>query len=67
MNLKITDIQFDFTTEDVGENVDFEMLQDRLQNGYIHQVFVIECEDELADVISDKSGWLVKNVSYVEV
>ena len=67
MNLKVTNIQFDFTTEDVGENVDFEMLQDRLQNGYINQVFDVEYEDELADMISDKSGWLVKNVFYVGV
>lgn len=64
MNLKVTDIQFDFTTEDVGENVDFEMLEERLQNGYINQVFDAECEDELADVISDKSGWLVNSISY---
>ena len=64
MNLKVTDIEFHFTSEDVGENVDFEMLQERLQNGYINQVFDVEYEDELADVISDKSGWLVNSISY---
>lgn len=67
MKLKLTDIQFDFTTEDVGEIVDFEMLHERLQNGYVGQVFDIENEDDLADVIADKSGWCVSELNYIKM
>ena len=67
MKLQITDIQFDFTTEDVGEDVDFKTLEERLQNCYVNRVFEVKNDVELADVISDNSGWLVNTVSYVEV
>ena len=67
MKLKVTDIQFDFTVEDVGENVDFQMLENLLTNGYLGRVFVVNDPDDLADVISDKSGWLVNRISYVKV
>lgn len=67
MKLKLTDIVFDLTTDDVGEYIDVEMLQERLHNGYVGKVFTVSDEDELADVISDKSGWCVNWLSYNQV
>ena len=67
MKLQLTNIEFDLTSEDVGENVDVELLQERLQNGYIGRVFEVEDEDEIADAISDQSGWCVLGLNYVEV
>lgn len=64
MTLKIIDISFDFTSEDVGEEVDFDLLENRLINGYIGRTFDVEDPDDLADVISDESGWLVNAVYY---
>lgn len=67
MKLKLTGIDFDLTTDDVGDNVDIEMLHGRLRNGYVGKVFTVSDEDELADVISDKSGWCVNWLSYKQV
>ena len=66
MKLQITDIEFDLT-EDVGEYIDTEMLQDRLQSVYIGQFWDVDEEDELVDLISDKSGWCVSSINYEEV
>jgi len=65
MKLKLTKIDFDLTTDDVGENDD--TLQHRLRNAYVGKVFQVDDEDELADVISDKSGWCVNWLSYKQV
>jgi len=67
MKLKLTGIDFDLTTDDEGSNVDIELLQKRLRNRYVGKVFNVSDEDELADVISDKSGWCVSWLSYKQV
>ena len=66
MKLKITGIEFDLT-EDVGEYIDTEMLQDQLQRSYIGQIHDVIEEDELVDVISDRTGWCVSSINYEEV
>ena len=66
MKLQITDIEFDLS-DDCGEYIDTEMLQDRLQNVYIGQFWDVTEEDELVDLISDKSGWCVNSIQYKEI
>jgi hypothetical protein len=66
MKLQITDIEFDLT-EDCGEYIDTEMLQERLQDVYIGQFWDVDEEDELADLISNKSGWCVNYINYKEI
>jgi hypothetical protein len=66
MKLQITGIEFDLT-EDVGEYIDTEMLQDQLQRAYIGQIHDVIEEDELVDVISDRTGWCVSSINYEEV
>jgi hypothetical protein len=66
MQYKITEIEFDLT-DDCGEYIDTEMLQDQLQKGYIGKVLNVNQEDELVDLISDKSGWCVNSIDYVHV
>ena len=66
MKLQITDIEFDLT-DDCGEYIDTEMLQDQLQNVYIGQFWDVTEEDELVDLISDKSGWRVNSINYKQI
>ena len=66
MKLQITDIEFDLT-DDCGEYIDTELLQDRLQSVYIGQFWDVTEEDELVDLISDKSGWCVNSIQYKEI
>jgi hypothetical protein len=66
MKLQITDIEFDLT-DDCGEYIDTELLQDQLQNVYIGQFWNVDEEDELVDLISDKSGWCVNSIEYKEI
>jgi hypothetical protein len=66
MKLQITDIEFDLS-DDCGEYIDTEMLQGQLQNVYIGQFWDVIEEDELVDLISDKSGWCVNSIQYKEI
>jgi hypothetical protein len=66
MQFKVTKIEFDLT-DDCGEYIDTQMLQDQLQKGYIGQVLNVNQEDELVDLISDKSGWCVNSIQYENV
>ena len=66
MKLQITDIEFDLS-DDCGEYIDTELLQDQLQNVYIGQFWDVNEEDELVDLISDKSGWCVNSINYKQI
>lgn len=66
MKLQITDIEFDLT-DDCGEYIDTEMLQEQLQRVYKGQFWDVNEEDELVDLISDKSGWCVNSIQYKEI
>jgi len=68
MKFQITGIEFDLNDDyDCGEDIDTEMLQDQLQRGYIGQVWTVDEEDELVDLISDKSGWCIKSIQYEQI
>jgi len=64
MKLQITGIEFDLNDD---YDIDTEMLQDQLQRGYIGQVWTVDEEDELVDLISDKSGWCVNSIQYEQI
>jgi hypothetical protein len=66
MKLQITNIEFDLT-DDCGEYIDTEMLQEQLQRVYIGQFWDVTEKDELVDLISDKSGWCVSSINYHQV
>jgi hypothetical protein len=66
MKLQITEIEFDLT-DDCDENIDIELLQERLQKVYIGQFWNVDDDLELVDLISDKSGWCVNSINYKEI
>lgn len=66
MKFKVTDIEFDLTdAEDCGE--DAEMLQGLLQKAYIKTSWDVDEENELAEMISYKSGWGINSIQYEEI
>ena len=78
MLLQVTEIEFDLTldNEDEWELDDPEMLQERLQNGYIGQIYDLELSDdpsdaeiayELCEEISASSGWCIKSIDFRHV
>jgi hypothetical protein len=66
MKLQILNIEFDLT-DDCGEYIDTEMLQTQLRRVYKGQFWDVNEEDELVDMISDKSGWCVSFIQYKEI
>jgi hypothetical protein len=66
MKLQILNIEFDLT-DDCGEYIDTEMLQEQLQRVYKGQFWDVNEEDELVDLISNKSGWCVNSIQYKEI
>jgi hypothetical protein len=41
--------------------------EEKLAQEYIGQVLNVDEEDELVDLISDKTGWCIKSIDYREV
>jgi hypothetical protein len=64
MKLQVTQIEFDFTCDD-GQVT--KKLQDALTNYAVGKVYEVENEDDIADAISDDTGWCVKSVYSIEV
>jgi hypothetical protein len=64
MLLKLTDIEFDF--EDSSGELPYDE-QVAVAKSVIDEVFNVDDEDELADVISDQTGWCVKSLDYVVI
>ena len=65
MNLKVTQITFDLDPGDDSipqEHID--QVQQELQQDYIGQVYDVEYEDDLVDVISNESGWCINSIEY---
>jgi hypothetical protein len=65
MLLKLTDIEFDFEDGD-GDVLPYDE-QVAVAKSVIGEVYDVTDEDELADVISDDTGWCVKSLDYIEV
>ena len=64
MLLKLTDIEFDF--EDSSGELPYDE-QVAVVQSVLDDVWEVYDEDELADVISDDTGWCVKALDYVEI
>jgi hypothetical protein len=64
MLLKLTDIEFDFY-DGSGEFPYDEQVA--VSKSVIGKVFDVENEDELADAVSDETGWCIKSLDYVEI
>lgn len=64
MKLQVTQIEFDFEWND--EQVTMRM-QDALTNYAVGKVYELESEDDIADAISNDTGWCVKSVYSIEV
>ena len=62
MILKLTGIEFDFE-DDLGEELDLET-QDEVYDSVMFKTYEVEDEEELADVISDETGWCIKSLDY---
>lgn len=64
MLLKLTDIEFDF--EDSSEELPYDE-QVAVAKSVIGEVFEVDTEDELADLISDQTGWCVNSLDYLVI
>ena len=64
MLLKLTDIEFDF--EDSSGELPYDE-QVAVSKSVIGEVFEVDDEDELADVISDQTGWCVNSLDYLVI
>ena len=64
MLLKLTDVEFDF--EDSSGELPYDE-QVAVAKSVIGEVFEVVNEDELADVISDQTGWCVKSLDYLVI
>ncbi len=64
MLFQVTDIEFDF--EDSSGELPYDE-QVAVAKSVIGEVFEVESEDELADLISDETGWCVKSLNYVVI
>jgi hypothetical protein len=62
--LKLTDIEFDF--EDSSGELPYDE-QVAVAKSVIGEVFEVDDEDELADVISDQTGWCVNSLDYLVI
>ena len=63
MNFKITEIEFDFTTDD-GEYELQPSKQAEIVDETIGQIWQVGDEQSLVDVISDATGWCIKSLNY---
>jgi len=64
MLLKVTAIEFDFSTDSDEEFVIPESEQYEIKNNVMKKVWHVYEEEELANVISDETGWCIKSLSF---
>jgi len=64
MLLKLTDIEFDFY--DGEDELPYDE-QVAVARSVIGEVFEVDNEDELADLISDQTGWCVNSLDYLVI
>ena len=65
MLFKVTDIEFDFEDED-GDVLPYDE-QVAVSKYVLEQVWDVTDEEELADVVSDDTGWCIKSFNYLEI
>jgi hypothetical protein len=68
MLFQVTAVEFDFDDDyDETEEVDDVDYKQQAIDAVLGEVFEVEDEEELADVISDQVGWCIKNLIYRRV
>ena len=65
MLFKVTDIEFDFEDED-GDVLPYDE-QVAVSKYVIENTWEVEDEEDLADVVSDDTGWCIKSLNYLEI
>ncbi len=65
MLYKVTDIEFDFEDED-GDVLPYDE-QVAVAQSVLDDVWEVYDEDELANVITDDTGWCIKSLNYLEI
>jgi len=64
MLLKVTAIEFDFSTDSDEEFVIPESEQYEITRNVMKKVWHVYEEEELSDLISDETGWCIKSLSF---
>lgn len=68
MLVKITDITLDFSSDEEYEGDEEGGMSPEERNAIIADIYRwyirVDSEDEIVDVISDKTGWLVESLDY---
>lgn len=64
MKATITAVKFDFTSEDGIKNIPSAEEQQKIISSVIGKVYEVEYEEEIADCISNDTGWLVESLDY---
>lgn len=63
MQFQVTEIEFDFTTDD-GEYELQPSRQEKIIDETLQKVWEVDVEEELTDAISDCFGWCIKSIDY---
>lgn len=65
MKVQIIDISFDCSLEDDDwSKSDQVTTEERLSEVYVGQFWEANCEEDLIEEISCKSGWCIKSIDY---
>lgn len=64
MKFQITEIEFDFTTDD-GEDLEFSVQEElEITDETIGQIWDADDADDLVEEITCSTGWCVKSIDY---
>ena len=66
MLIKVTDIEFDFDSDDSGIGIKPQEMA-AIVDSVRRKVWNVYEEEELVEAITDETGWLVKNISYENI
>ena len=64
MKFQVTQIEFDFTTDD-GEDLELSVQEElEITEETISQIWEADDAEHLVDKISDETGWCIKSIDY---
>ena len=64
MKFQVTQIEFDFTTDD-GEDLELSVQEElEITEETIGQIWDADDAEHLVDKISDETGWCIKSIDY---
>jgi hypothetical protein len=72
MQFQVTQIDFDWGDDDWGivhpdDIEEGEKYKNKIINSVLNQVYTLDEEDELVDLISDETGWCIKSLQYQQI